>query len=46
MSNLHEAIKNRRTNYALGRNMSVSNEQIVQAIESVVREVPSAFNMQ
>ena len=46
MSNLHEAIKNRRTNYALGRNMSVSNEQIVQAIESVVHEVPSAFNMQ
>lgn len=46
MSNLHEAIKNRRTNYALGRNMSVANEQIVQAIESVVHEVPSAFNMQ
>lgn len=46
MTNLLQAIANRRTNYALGKQISVSDETIQQTIEHLVREVPSAFNMQ
>lgn len=46
MANFIDMIANRRTNYALGKDVSVSDERIVQTVQSVVREVPSAFNMQ
>lgn len=46
MATFTEAIQHRRTNYALGKDIHVSQEQIVQTVQHVVREVPSAFNMQ
>lgn len=46
MMNFIEAIKHRRTNYALGKQIPVSEDQIIQTVQTVVREVPSAFNMQ
>lgn len=36
----------RRTNYTLGKDVTLSQEEITARIEAVVREVPSAFNMQ
>lgn len=41
-----EALKNRRSIYALGRNVDASNDQIVALIKEVVRESPSSFNSQ
>ena len=41
-----EAVINRRTNYALGKNIQVLPSQIVAAVERMTKEVPSAFNMQ
>ena len=46
MRNFVEAIANRRTNYALGKNIPVSKEQVVETVQKLVHEVPSAFNMQ
>lgn len=36
----------RRTNYTLGKDVTLPQEEITALIEAVVREVPSAFNMQ
>ncbi|WP_293998180.1 nitroreductase family protein [uncultured Megasphaera sp.] len=36
----------RRTNYTLGKDVTLSQEEITARIEAIVREVPSAFNMQ
>ena len=44
--NFYEAVAHRRTNYALGRNVPVTEEKIIDTVEKVTREVPSAFNMQ
>ena len=44
--NFYEAVGHRRTNYALGRNIPVTEETIIDTVEKVTREVPSAFNMQ
>lgn len=44
--NFYEAVAHRRTNYALGRNIPVTEETIIDTVEKVTREVPSAFNMQ
>lgn len=41
-----EAISNRRTNYNLGKDIKILPSQITAAIEKLVIEVPSAFNMQ
>lgn len=46
MANFIDAVKQRRTNYALGKEIPVSEGLIVETIQTVVREVPSAFNMQ
>ena len=35
----------RRTNYTLGKDVTLPQEEITARIEAVVREVPSAFNM-
>ena len=36
----------RRTNYTLGKDVTLPQEEITARIEAVVREVPSALNMQ
>ena len=41
-----EAVINRRTNYALGKDIPVLPSQIVAAVERMTKEAPSAFNMQ
>ncbi|MDQ0203342.1 nitroreductase family protein [Pectinatus haikarae] len=46
MGQFQEAVSKRRTNYALGKNVNVSSKQIVAEIEQLVKDVPSAFNMQ
>lgn len=46
MRSFQEAVVNRRTNYALGKQIEVLPAQIIEAVENLVKEVPSAFNMQ
>ena len=47
MSNVFlEALKQRRTQYALGRNVSLSKEALAGLIEEAIRQSPSAFNSQ
>lgn len=46
MKTFLEAVKNRRTNYALGKKIAVSEKKVTDLIETLTREVPSAFNMQ
>jgi len=43
---LRDIISARRSNYDLGRNVNVSNDEIVLAIEGAVKHVPSAYNSQ
>lgn len=44
--NFYEAVAHRRTNYALGKNIPVTEVEIIETVEKVTKEVPSAFNMQ
>ena len=46
MRSFTEAVTNRRSIYALGKNIPVLESQIMAAVERMVKEVPSAFNMQ
>ena len=46
MNCFQEAVTNRRTNYALGKDIQVLPSQIIAAVEKMTHEVPSAFNMQ
>lgn len=47
MLSFQEVIEKRRTNYALGKHIPVSQIKLLKkTIRSVVPEVPSAFNMQ
>lgn len=46
MTKFIETVANRRTNYALGKNIQVSQDDIIKTIQALVKEVPSAFNMQ
>ena len=46
MKTFLEAVKNRRTHYALGKKIAVSEKEVTDLIETLTREVPSAFNMQ
>lgn len=41
-----EIFKKRRTQYALGKNVSLSQEQITDLIKEAVRQAPSSFNSQ
>ncbi|KRL01973.1 nitroreductase family protein [Liquorilactobacillus capillatus] len=41
-----DLLKKRRTIYALGRNMNVSEDEIVTLVKKAVRESPTAFNNQ
>ncbi len=40
------ALKQRRTQYALGRNVDLPQEKIVALIQDAIREAPSSFNSQ
>ena len=46
MANFIDAVKQRRTNYVLGKEIPATEGQIMETIQTIVREVPSAFNMQ
>ncbi|NMD39013.1 MAG: nitroreductase family protein [Christensenellaceae bacterium] len=46
MSKLTELVKLRRSIYALGRNINVSDNDILNFIKNAVKHVPSAFNTQ
>ncbi|MFD0897238.1 nitroreductase family protein [Loigolactobacillus binensis] len=41
-----DTLKNRRTIYALGKNVTASQEDIANLVKSIVREAPTAFNGQ
>lgn len=46
MRNFTEAVINRRTIYPIDKNVTISPEEIIGTIETLTREVPSAFNSQ
>lgn len=46
MSNFTQQLKNRRSIYAIGKDVSLSDEEITALIKEVVRESPTAFNSQ
>lgn len=46
MSNFVELLKKRRSIYNLGKDVPLSNEEIVSLVTEVVRESPTAFNSQ
>ena len=46
MSKFTELVKNRRTQYVIGKNTELSNEEITTYITNVVKDVPTAFNSQ
>lgn len=46
MSQLTELVKDRRTQYAIGNNTELTNEEIAERLTTVVKDVPSAFNSQ
>ena len=46
MTEFIQALKKRRSIYALGTNVTKSNEEIEALVKEVVRESPSAFNSQ
>ncbi|SAI65520.1 Nitroreductase family [Bordetella ansorpii] len=41
-----DALKQRRTQYALGRNVSLSQEALVELIQEAIKHSPSSFNSQ
>ena len=46
MSNFAKLQETRRTIYALGKELPVSNEEVVALVEKAMKESPSAFNSQ
>lgn len=46
MNSFKEAVVNRRSIYALGKNIPVLQTEIIAAVERMTKEVPSPFNMQ
>ena len=46
MSSLSELVKNRRSQYAIGNNTDLTNEEIAERITEIVRDVPTASNSQ
>lgn len=46
MNSFQEAVTNRRTIYKLGRNIPVLQSQIIATVERMVKDIPTAFNMQ
>ena len=46
MRSFTEAVRNRRSIYALGKNIPVLETEIISTVERMTRETPSPFNMQ
>ena len=46
MSNFNQLQAKRRSIYALGKELSVSNDALVEIVEKAMKEAPSAFNSQ
>ena len=46
MSTFVEALKNRRSIYQLGENISLSNTELEELVKDVVKHSPSSFNSQ
>ncbi|HAQ0103595.1 TPA: nitroreductase family protein [Enterococcus faecium] len=46
MTTFTDTLKNRRSIYHLGRNVSLSNEEITTLIKEAIKESPTAFNAQ
>ncbi len=46
MSNFAKLQETRRSIYALGKDLPVSNEEVVALVEKAMKESPSAFNSQ
>ena len=46
MRNFTEAVVNRRTVYALDKNIPALESEVIAAVERMTKEVPSAFKMQ
>lgn len=46
MSTLTELVKNRRSQYAIGNNTDLTNDEIAARITEIVRDVPTASNSQ
>ena len=46
MPPLSELVKNRRSQYAIGNNTDLTNEEIAERITQIVRDVPTASNSQ
>lgn len=46
MSNFVNELKNRRSIYSLGKNVSLTDEAVTDLIKEVVRQSPTAFNSQ
>ena len=46
MKSFQEAVTARRTIYKLGRDIPVLQSQIIAAVERMVKDIPTAFNMQ
>ncbi|HFD1826449.1 TPA: nitroreductase family protein [Enterococcus faecium] len=46
MTTFTDALKNRRSIYHLGRNVSLSNEELTTLIKEAIKESPTAFNAQ
>ncbi|OTN91869.1 nitroreductase family protein [Enterococcus faecium] len=46
MTTFTDTLKNRRSIYHLGRNVSLSNEELTTLIKETIKESPTAFNAQ
>ena len=46
MSNFNQLQAKRRSIYALGKELPVSNDALVEIVEKAMKEAPSAFNSQ
>ena len=46
MRSFTEAVRNRRSIYALGKKIPVLESEVMAAVERMTKEVPSSFNMQ
>lgn len=46
MTTFSDTLKNRRSIYHLGRNVSLSNEELTTLIKEAIKESPTAFNAQ
>lgn len=45
-TNVLDSLKKRRSIYALGKDVKISDDDIVEALENVIQESPTAFNSQ